>query len=347
MVDAERGWGQDMTTVFRTVDGGQTWTNVTPATLAAIPTTQRDIAVSLYRDASAAWIITENPDVSAPGRLFHTTDAGVSWTQTTLSGPLASSVGALSFVDPDHGWLMAGGAAMGSSTLLLDRTVDGGGNWDQLLHVPMYGAASGLVSAGDYSGMQFRDRLDGWITGTPVSLTGRPAAVRLFVTRDGGESWQPQPVPVPATLSSAQTTVSWPPLFFADGAGMLPVRFDSLQSGPFASATVFYRSVDGGHSWQPTDPVPVAPRTFLQYSFADPGHGWLAADGQLYRTTDGARTWVELHPNIGLNEVTELDFVTAGLGWALVVGPKDRLNHFFETTNGGSTWTEIRPRLSP
>ena len=69
MLDASNGWASTGGSVLKTSDGGQHWTDVTPADWAtddqATPTNQTaspKIAAAFFLDANDAWIVSSNAD---------------------------------------------------------------------------------------------------------------------------------------------------------------------------------------------------------------------------------------------------------------------------------------------
>jgi hypothetical protein len=78
---------------------------------------------------------------------------------------------------------------------------------------------------------------------------------------------------------------------------------------------------DGGRSWHPL----ATPGNAQTVCFSDPVHGWLGADGMLYRTSDGGKTWTVLTSKAGQlgSDPASMTVECAGGGtaWALSTGP--------------------------
>ena len=102
------GWVVDWNgTVFKTTDGGVTWTKQRSGT------SLREVC---FTDASHGWA------VGAEGVILHTDDGGEQWSEQ--SSGTTSDLSDVCFVDRLHGWAVGWGARLG--------TVDGGKTWKKL-----------------------------------------------------------------------------------------------------------------------------------------------------------------------------------------------------------------------
>src|SRR6266545_3774867 len=119
------GWGVTETQIARTNDSGITWYNVTPPDLTETGSTVETFIL----DNQHAWV--QKPDFNNfpnNGLLYRTTDGGLTWTisSTPFSG------GDLSFIDVNHGWVLADlGVGAGSNAVAVYQTTDGGATWEQ------------------------------------------------------------------------------------------------------------------------------------------------------------------------------------------------------------------------
>lgn len=184
--DAAHGWVaelyRDVTAVplYRTADGGRTWT------LQALPVPD-PYRVAFYANAYP-------PVFSGPGNrhgvflvqfvgqgmvavdAYVTRDGGANWEDTSAITVDASPASlAYFFADARHGWVL------GRSGRLLYRTDDGGRHWKTMSLTPPLGGAGSRVQLDFVSGRV------GW------ALVRTGGASALWKTRDGGRIWRQIP----------------------------------------------------------------------------------------------------------------------------------------------------------
>lgn len=326
MIDASTGWALSKHTVLRTTDGGVHWQNVTPpgATL-----TQSSIAD--FRTASIASIATPQGN-AASTQVLHTADGGQTWQQAAIQMPFPRQI---SFIDPQHGWVLAavrppGGAA---EPVGVFRTTDGGKTWVNVATALFADTTppGRLPYGGQKTEMRFLDASTGWVTGT-VSLSN---LAWLYVTHDGGSTWQQQSLLMPQGVPSARLSIL-SPTFFSAADGILPVIFSNVTTDSDI-ATAIYATHDGGKTWQSTTPIPAALRIL---GFADMQHWWATDGTMLYSTGDGGNHWIKISPGANFKNIAQLDFVSDKVGWAISSTPLGS-SFLLKTVDGGRTWTTI------
>ncbi|MGC8489009.1 MAG: WD40/YVTN/BNR-like repeat-containing protein [Clostridia bacterium] len=346
MVTASAGWGATQGQVFWTDTGWRAWAAVTPANLPA------DSALVLDPiNAATAWVGVSTDLANGPAPLFLTTDHGQSWREITVPG----SVGGLSwphFFSTERGYVAVGlVGSMGSETLVIQATDDGGTHWHTLPgsisealvtsgHIPPP-SAHRLPWFGDKSGVVWATPSDGWMSGGHAGSVTEVGM--LYRTTDGGVTWFP--VALPGRGVDAPQWVL-PPIFRSAVDGVVPV-----QIGP--RTYVVDQTVDGGATWRAGVPLPWDPAGDSLWTFTGGSMGLavskvLNAAGTavttsaLYRTTDAGRTWTILPTKLPLDAVTAIDLVTRSIAYASC--NSGQTSALWESTDGGVMWTPVSPR---
>jgi photosystem II stability/assembly factor-like uncharacterized protein len=252
-------------------------------------------------------------------------DGGRTWRSVTISTPFVNSI---QFIDARNGWLLSiEGTFAGSNAVAIYHSSDGGETWVKI---------SAMTLGGYKKAASFLDATTGWVTGNDA------IELPLFVTHDGGRTWQPQKLPLPSGMSSWSSIAIMPPKFFTTRDGVLPVfySFDAPPSYPPGdSVVVFYATHNRGMTWIPTTPVSIT-RVATPVDFVDSTHGWVA-DGVLYATSDGGRRWVTIQPKQLPGDVTQLDFISPQVGWAIGWAISDKVIPLHKTLDGGRTWSPV------
>jgi len=323
MLDEMNGWATGKAYLLRTEDGGVTWLNATPVGLTSVGFT-----TSFFMNAATAWFVLPSADYTT-GTLYHTADGGLMWT----SNAVPFSGGSLQFLDAQSGWMLASlGAGAGSEAVAVLQSTDAGVTWSQVYvndpTVP--GSSDNLPLSGQKSGMIFLDSTHGWVTGS-VPMDNY---VYLFCTQDGGHSWMHQEVSLPAGFEMALTSADTP-RFFTLTEGIFHARLYTA-----SSASVFYRTQDGGATWMPTFPVNMVGR----YAIANLQDVWVWDGGPaMLASHDSGTTWNLVKTNINVTDtLMTIDFVDATTGWTLT---GDASSHYslYKTIDGGATWNALIP----
>jgi photosystem II stability/assembly factor-like uncharacterized protein len=326
MIDTTTGWALSQQAVLRTTDGGSHWQTVSPPKI-----TLAQDSIADFLSASTAWIAARQAGGTTT-QIAHTTDGGRTWQQTTIQAAFPKEI---SFIDAQHGWLLAGwqqpgGAAEAASVF---RTADGGKTWMEVATALFSDTTppGHLPYGGQKSGIRFLSASTGWVTGT-VSV---PDLAWLYVSYDGGSTWDQQSLPMPSGVPSARLSIT-SPTFFSASAAILPVTFVQPTTGS-AIAIAIYVTDDGGSTWRSTTPLPGA---LSIIDFVDLQHGWASDGTLLYRTADGGTHWAKLSPSGNFQNVSHLDFVSDQVGWA-ISSPSPGSSSVLKTADGGQTWTVL------
>jgi photosystem II stability/assembly factor-like uncharacterized protein len=255
--------------IFSTGDGGQSWQS------SVVPVGQGNlnIAQMTFATAQDGWLLFNQGGSGGAEQavVVRTTDGGKTWAEVTRVLPASTDrppPGKLPFGGTKTG-IVFSNAALGwitgsdsVSIAWLFVTRDGGQTWTQqqlsfpkgvpaaplsLLPPRFFSASEGLLPArvGD-------------------------ATTVIYVTHDGGTSWQPT-----TPVSASPTSVA-----FLDG-----------QHGWVTDGTALFATGDGGRSWtrQPRSSVF---KHVTQLDFVSDAQGWaISSGGVLLYTTDGGRTW--------------------------------------------------------
>lgn len=104
--------------IFRTVDGGATWTNVTPRSLRRVV----DHVAKVIAIGSDIWLEMEGSDLF--GFLPYSRDGGHRWRVARIAG--STQMSNLVFVNPRHGWVTD---TTSKYRRVQYRTTDGGTTW--------------------------------------------------------------------------------------------------------------------------------------------------------------------------------------------------------------------------
>ena len=330
MVDALTGWAvtdqQSGNALLRTTDGGTHWRDVTPRGSSGpqIAVYRASVLTSL-----TAWVLSSGKHAGTPKfttQIFHTVDGGRTWKDVTVQASHGVSV---CFVNSRDGWLLNTEAAAGSEEVDIYRSTDSGENWGKVASTRADNESSGLPFAGNKLDIAFLNATTGWVTGTILT----PNSLYFYVTHDAGRTWRQQQLPRPPQATSPWTNVTKQPKFFTTRDGILPVYYAYNKS---AAVVVFYATHDGGTTWTSTTAVPVT--TYWGPSgFADVNHGWLADGETLYVTKDGGRQWTKIETNPAFADMTQLDFISPQVGWAV----RQTSPFLVKTLDGGHTWTPV------
>ena|SRR2546425_4913063 len=262
--------------------------------------------------------------------------------------PKHHSISTISLTRVKDGVFPSLGGAMQSEAVDIYHSTDGGETWIKVASTNDIG--SGLPFAGFKRNITFLNSTTGWIT-REFEGNFEP---NLYVTHDGGRTWRQQGLPTPSNARSvvqyspsgwryvySPKFVPWPPKFFTAQDGI--VRFD-YQNPDNQSFVVFYATHNGGATWTPTRPVPVTEAYPLTSHFVSMNRGWFKHADALNMTDDGGNNWTPVRVDPLLKGVTQLDFISPELGWAVRdsgssggQGPPMLLR----TLDAGRTWVPV------
>ncbi|MDB5085630.1 MAG: hypothetical protein JWN30_2516 [Bacilli bacterium] len=311
--------------VFQTIDSGQHWDNSMGSI--SIAGTQHWMGIS-FSDASNGWLFDKDSSDLA-GKLFHTTDGGMSWSQiqdSLFSGRIYPS--RVEFSNANDGYItfdsgaspLAGGVAV---------THDGGSSFVLI----------GKDQAWSMKDLAVLSKAEAWAI--------NDVSASLLHTTDGGTTWTQV---YPALEPTRGLT------FLTDEIG--------FGIGTRENANAIVQTNDGGVHWQEVSVLPVG-KEVQALSFTDQLHGDAAVVDQnssteiLYQTNDGGHSWTQISQNVlpastdpksnnqgGLFDHTELRFFDQS--HAIMTVKTFPAVELLNTADGGRSWslvqeTQIKP----
>jgi photosystem II stability/assembly factor-like uncharacterized protein len=132
-VDANNGWVMDSVDhLRRTIDGGNTWHDVTAPPVSASPDPDHPVTIKdiFFVDARYGWASSDNCYYEPPGprcsisQQTRTTDGGLTW-----SSPSPGARADLTFLDRLNGWAFEQQSSVYGTEGILSKTTDGGASW--------------------------------------------------------------------------------------------------------------------------------------------------------------------------------------------------------------------------
>ncbi len=369
--DAQDGWvtlwsmqscamhGCGVSDIYRTTDGGHTWTKDTTPTvgcefepvlaasgqgvavaqgvnLAACQGPESTIFVS--QDGGGTFKVAQrwqNLGVTAmgfiPGGGLWTLGSGNNalaiqsangmWHQ---SFPALIPVGPIDFVNSSDGF--GAGDALDPGALL--RTTDGGRTWKEISTIPNLGI----------NALDFPTAKVGYLNAVSVDAEGHVA--EILRTTDGGRTWSKTSAPA-SDSGEAPATLK----FFSATTGLFLNLYDcSTSCTPEVAKTN-----DAGKTWQvsqfgattyyPQSATTLAPNRYVVgASVNGSAVTWLG------QTTNGGETWTTLSKLRLRSGSLLMDFPTPDVGYvmAFVYHAPDQAGTYelLTTSNGGKTWTQ-------
>jgi len=328
LVTKAHGWALTSGGLKSSADGGATWTDITPPGISAAT-----IKGVFFWDAEHGWVVAPeqtNQDLI----VFATADGGKTWASGALGVSDVDSRGApayIDFADARNGWIALKNVSSANFSIgQLFSTADGGATWNKL-----------SIPIGDP--ISFVTATDGW-------TAGGPAGDKLYVSRNGGVSWQQQSVLPPPAFQSSYPTYQLPG-FTSPQEGVLAVTF----TGP-SSGTAFYTTNDGGQSWKMQSSFPSGQPLHLganvPFDVTGPST-WVSLNADASRVfvaEDGGKSLKEVAPNGLPQAIADLDFASSEIGWALEKAGEcpsglkfgcATISTLLKTTDGGQTWTAV------
>ena len=226
--------------------------------------------------------------------------------QTTWTAQHVNAKGDLNvvyFTSGDKGWVAGDGG-------FLAQTRDGGGTWTPYP----------LGTTENVNEIYFRNEDNGYLV----------AGKRMFITHDGGRSWQDIRPYRTGDFGTGQPEFN--SIRFTDKKRGYIIG--SVTRGDIVVDSLLLRSEDGGDTWQRVS-LPVK-NELIHLVFRGNSRGWIVgSNGLILATTDDGLTWTRQSSGVATT-LYNVDFNDNDSGYA--VGEKGVI---LRTENGGGTWLKV------
>jgi len=281
-------------------------------------------------------------------RTYTTQDGGAHWQLVDRPTDSAAIGGPSFFLSEMEGWRILV-SVRGATPQPVQHTTDGGTHWTTV----------GTLPSGAWLGnLSFTDPQTGWLaasqsksyawdaSGKPIPFT--PPAALLYVTRDGGQTWAPVDLPLPAEAAANDVRLESPLFFGKDGLLEFEVNGPppTFQPDPSKPPTTqgwthsyMLQSHDGGRHWGELEQTPGG----LQQGgalFFDARHWLLSKGPDITETLDAGKTWTTRQVLASGLEFSfaPWNYIDAKTIWSQVGADK-----LVRSTDGGTTWTAVTP----
>lgn len=261
------GWAANGTaaTVYKTTDGGLTWTQQLSEATLGINTYFRNIEF-LNENIGFVGTLTNN-------KFYKTIDGGTTWSEVNNIGTAPRAVCGLDCVGTST---VYGCGSYMNLTPFVIKSNDSGATWQ---YINMSAYATGLVE------ILFLDENNGFVSGR------NSAGAIILKTTDGGVSWtQIFNSGIPGEYVWKLQTLQ----------GNNNVMFGSIESVS-PNLGKFIKSTDAGATWVSKN----APETDIQaVGFITENHGWMGGHNTgFYETFDAGDTWTNMNIGSNLNRI--------------------------------------------
>ncbi|MCB0639891.1 MAG: T9SS type A sorting domain-containing protein [Lewinella sp.] len=306
--------------VFKTLDGGTTWTDITPAA----DSTWRSVD---FVSTTTGWLGT------ATGQTFQTTDGGQNWTliNSDFTDPVK-----LDFLDSQTGF--AGVKKQ------FCKTTDGGQTWTVLLPTAFGSDITELIALDEQhlvacQGNRTYVTDNGGASMHTIFPTDNNYQYRGISALPDGRVWTAGSY---GTLAfSDDGGFTYTDQFPANKSGLRFIAFADLQHGLAGGYNgAILHTADGGNTWTDLSNLYGGP-SFIRTGFArGPNEWWVAASGNIERTTDAGQTWETLRSGGGVST------------YSLAPTPNriyaaDNNGKVYRTLDEGANWDELSTPIEP
>jgi len=269
------------TGLFKTTDGGDSWTKV--ALLDTIIETGIDVSIS---DESHFWIATEL------GKIIATTDAGENWLIQFYDESQTDFMNYIELFDESNG------VAMGDAPFPFENkpavfliTTDGGSSWVKSNDTTFIDAVSGDT----WRRLDFTDMLHGYFYESGINPQ------KLFKTTDGCASW------IEANYDGSCTVLK---CFNED-----IILLQSISCNPQCVGTI-HKTTDGGDTWTESQLGDSWGNDF-EFIPEDASKVFFTDYDNLFFSNDTGKTWAAIFVDTTELQIRDIVFTDINHGWIL------------------------------
>jgi photosystem II stability/assembly factor-like uncharacterized protein len=354
------GWTLTEKGLYWTTNAGTNWQNITPQSVSG-----ENITAVFFLNTSQGWVVCcDNSGKQKRFNIAFTNDSGVHWSISPLKTPASilaeenrldtivkkhpgdlqfqhsamGGTGWIDFINSNHGWMILGyydtARPTDIHTGIILETIDGGKTWKQV--------GDNLPTAGDF---HFVTTKDSW-------LTSHVGSGFLYVTHNGGDTWQKVTLPPPPPLSEEDGWYDLP-IFKDSQNGFMPVTYETEN----LPSLVLFVTHDGGKTWKADRVLPnmkdianVYPSTVVDSVLITLSASESDRSLTLIKVFPGGRTVeteadaLDIKGNLTPRSLYfgagwHLSFINSNQGWVSTY-----TSQLLSTSDGGATWTVITPQ---
>ncbi len=250
--------------------------------------------------------------------IYTTIDGGVNWNSVPNNFTPFMSIQDIYFVSNDTGFVSIRDGISFAYPVSIFVTTDGGATWNSLLG-PFDGGKLDMHIAGQ----------NNWYFHLSTAWLTAPTDT-IYHTTTAGTTW---------TNTGNTNTVQYNQLI-----NNLVLYKDSTTA---ALNKLFYKSTNGGATWNLLLTDNTISAGFKDYQFLNPNDGYVLLyqydandniDSKLYKTTNGGLNWINYNLPTACSAPQNMHFVDANNGYIISNNTTLQKSEIWKTTNGGQNW---------